>query len=355
MSPSKRASLRASALPQRASLRAPAMRIAPAGRRFAARGLAAALALLAGAGATQVQAQTKITHPIRLIVPYVPGGGTDILSRLLGPALGDEFGQSVVIDNRPGGGSTIGTQMVAKAAPDGYTLGMIDAAFVTNPSLMKQLPYDTLKDFTPMVLVATSPLVMVVPATSPVKSVAEFVAYAKARPGKISFGSAGVGTGVHLAAEQFRAATGLVMTHIPYKGTGQAVTELVGGQTDMMFTTQSSARPMSAAGRMRPLGITSPKRSAIMPDVPTFAEAGFPMVDAVTINGIVGPPGMPGDFVKRVNAAMNKALKNREILDKMAEQGFIPAGGSPEEFAGWIRSEIPKWGKIVKDADIKAE
>jgi len=329
------------------------MRAAPAGPGLLTCLLAAALGLLAGAGAAQ--AQTRITHPIRLIVPYVPGGGTDILSRLLGPALGDEFGQSVVIDNRPGGSSTIGTQMVAKAAPDGYTLGMIDAAFVTNPSLMKQLPYDTLKDFTPMVLVATSPLVMVVPATSPVKSVAEFVAYAKARPGKISFGSAGVGTGVHLAAEQFRAATGLSMTHIPYKGTGQAVTELVGGQTDMMFTTQSSARPMSAAGRMRPLGITSPKRSAIMPDVPTFIETGFPAVDAVTINGIVGPPGMPADFVKRVNAAMNRALKNREIQDKMAEQGFVAAGGSPEEFAAWIRSEIPKWSKIVKDADIKVE
>ena len=328
-------------------------------QRLAARPRVAALllALTAALAATpgMAQAQTKIVHPIRLIVPYVPGGGTDILSRLLGPALGEEFGQSVVIDNRPGGSSTIGTQFVAKAAPDGYTLGMIDAAFITNPSLMKQLPYDTLKDFTPMVLVATSPLVMVVPASSPAKNVAEFVTYAKSRPGKISFGSAGVGTGVHLAAEQFRAAAGLSMTHIPYKGSGQAVTELVGGQTDMMFTTQSSAKPMSTAGRMRPLGITSPKRSAIMPEVPTFAETGFPMVDAVTINGIVGPAGMPPDFVKRVNAAMNKALKNRETLEKMAEQGFVPAGGSPEDFAAWIRSEIPKWNKIIKDADIKVD
>ncbi|MDB5804969.1 MAG: hypothetical protein JWN73_2291 [Betaproteobacteria bacterium] len=313
--------------------------------------LAATAAMLPGAA----QAQTKIIHPLRLIVPYVPGGSTDILSRLLGPALGEEFGQSVVIDNRPGGGSTIGTQFVAKAAADGYTLGMMDAAFITNPSLMKTLPYDTLKDFTPIVLVATSPLVMVVPTASPAKSVAEFVTYAKSRNGKISFGSAGIGTGVHLAAEQFRAATGLNMTHIPYKGTGQAVTELVSGQTDMMFTTQSSAKPMSAAGRMRPLGITSPKRSAVMPDVPTFIEAGWPMVDAVTINGIVGPAGMPADYVKRVNAAMNRALKNKEILEKMADQGFVPAGGSPEDFAAWIRSEIPKWNKIVKDADIKVE
>lgn len=301
------------------------------------------------------QAQTKLTHPIRLIVPYVPGGGTDILSRLLGPALGDEFGVSVVIDNRPGGGSTIGTQLVAKAPADGYTLGMMDAAFITNPNLMKSLPYDTLKDFTPMVLVATSPLVLVVPTNSPAKTVAEFVAYAKSRNGQVSFGSAGVGTGVHLAAEQFRAAAGLQMTHIPYKGTGQAVTELVGGQTDMMFTTQSSAKPMSSAGRMRALAITAPKRSPIMPEVPTMTEAGFPAVDAVTINGIVGPAGMPAEFTQRVNAAMNRALKNREILEKMNEQGFVPAGGSPEDFAAWIRNEIPKWGRIIKAAGITAE
>jgi tripartite-type tricarboxylate transporter receptor subunit TctC len=300
-------------------------------------------------------AQTRITHSIRLIVPYVPGGGTDILSRLLGPAIGDEFGQQVVIDNKPGGGSTIGTGQVAKAAPDGYTLGMIDAAFVTNPSLMKQLPYDTLKDFAPIVLVATSPLVMVVPPAQPPKSVAEFVAYAKSKPGQLSFGSAGIGTGVHLAAEQFRAAAGLQMTHIPYKGTGQAVTELVGGQTNMLFVTQSSAKPMTVSGRMRSLAITSPKRSAVMPEVPTFAESGFPQVDAVTINGIVAPAGTPPDFIARVNSAVNKALKTKDIMDKMGEQGFNAEGGTPEEFAAWLPREIPKWARVVKEADIKVE
>jgi len=314
-----------------------------------------ALALIPAFAAPAAFAQTRITHAIRLVVPYVPGGGTDILSRLLGPAIGDEFGQQVVIDNKPGGGSTIGTGQVAKAAPDGYTLGMIDAAFVTNPSLMKQLPYDTLKDFAPIVLVATSPLVMVVPPAQPPKSVAEFVAYAKSKPGQLSFGSAGVGTGVHLAAEQFRAAAGLQMTHIPYKGTGQAVTELVGGQTNMLFVTQSSAKPMSTAGRMRALAITSPKRSPVMPEVPTFAESGFPQVDAVTINGIVAPAGTPPDFIARVNSAVNKALKTKDIMDKMGEQGFNAEGGTPEEFAAWLRREIPKWAKVVKEADIKVE
>ena len=300
--------------------------------------------------------QTQITRPIRLIVPYVPGGGTDILSRLLGPAIGEEFGQSVVIDNRPGGGSTIGTLAVAKAAPDGLTIGMIDAAFVTNPSLVAKLPYDTQKDFVPMVLVATSPLVMVVNPSLPVKTVKEFVAYAKARPGgQTTFGSAGQGTGVHLAAEQFRAQAGLDMTHIPYKGTGQAITELIGGQTTMLFVTQSGAKPQAAAGRLRPIAITSPKRTAVMPEVPTFIESGFPGVDAVTINGLVAPAGTPPDYVMRVNAAVNKALRTKELQDKMVEQGFSLAGGTPDEFTAWIRTEIPKWNKVVKDAGLKME
>ena len=300
--------------------------------------------------------QTQINRPIRLIVPYVPGGGTDILSRLLGPAIGEEFGQSVVIDNRPGGGSTIGTLAVAKAAPDGLTIGMIDAAFVTNPSLVAKLPYDTQKDFVPMVLVATSPLVMVVNPSLPVKTVKEFVAYAKARPGgQTTFGSAGQGTGVHLAAEQFRAQAGLDMTHIPYKGTGQAITELIGGQTTMLFVTQSGAKPQAAAGRLRPIAITSPKRTAVMPEVPTFIESGFPGVDAVTINGLVAPAGTPPDYVMRVNAAVNKALKTKELQDKMVEQGFSLAGGTPDEFTAWIRTEIPKWNKVVKDAGLKME
>jgi tripartite-type tricarboxylate transporter receptor subunit TctC len=316
--------------------------------------LPAALAALC-ISVAPARAQTRISHPIRLIVPYVPGGGTDILARLLGPAIGAQFGQQVVIDNRPGGGSTIGTLMVARAAPDGLTIGMIDAAFVTNPSLIAKLPYDTLKDFTPVVLVATSPLVMVVPTDMPVKTVQDFVAYARARPGQLSFGSAGTGTGVHLAAEQFRAAAGLAMLHVPYKGTGQAVTELIGGQTNMLFVTQSTAKPMSEAGRMRALAITSATRSAIMPQVPTFAEAGFAAVDAVTINGIVAPAGTPADYVRQVNAAVRRALASPALLEKMTAQGFDPAGDSPAQFAAWIRAEIAKWHTVIKDAGIKME
>lgn len=314
-----------------------------------------ALMVLSVFAAPLVHAQTQITRPIRLIVPYVPGGGTDLLARLVGPSIAEEFGQQVVIDNRAGGGSTIGTQAVAKALPDGLTIGMIDAAFITNPSLVAKLPYDTLKDFTPIVLVATSALVMVVNPALPVKTVKEFVAYVKANPGKTSFGSAGQGTGVHLAAEQFRAQAGLDMIHIPYKGTGQAITELVGGQTTTLFSTQTGAKPMTDAGRLRALAITSPRRSTVMPDVPTFAEAGFPGVDAVSINGLIAPAGTPADFVQRVNAAVNRALKTRALQDKLTEQGFTLAGGTPDEFAAWIRTEIPKWSKVVKDAGLKIE
>jgi tripartite-type tricarboxylate transporter receptor subunit TctC len=312
----------------------------------------AALAIFTGPPS---RSQTQINRPIRLIVPYVPGGGTDTLARLIGPYIGEEFGQQVVVENRPGGGSTIGTLAVAKAAPDGLTMGMIDAAFVTNPSLVAKLPYDTLRDFVPVVLLATSPLVMVINPALPVKTVKEFVAYVKAHPGQTSFGSAGQGTGVHLAAEQFRTQAGLDMIHIPYKGTGQAITELIGGQTTTLFTIQTAAKPMIDAGRLRALAITSSQRTTVMPDVATFVESGFAGVDAVTINGLVAPAGTPPDYVRRVNAAVNRAIRTRALQDKMVEQGFNLAGGTPEEFAAWLRTEIPKWNKVVKDAGLKTE
>jgi tripartite-type tricarboxylate transporter receptor subunit TctC len=314
-----------------------------------------AVAALAISAAPSCLSQTQINRPIRLIVPYVPGGGTDILARLIGPYIGEEFGQQVVIENRPGGGSTIGTLAVAKAAPDGQTIGMIDAAFVTNPSLVAKLPYDTLKDFVPVVLLATSPLVMVINPALPVKTVKEFVAYVKAHPGQTSFGSAGQGTGVHLAAEQFRTQAGLDMIHIPYKGTGQAITELIGGQTTTLFTIQTAAKPMIDAGRLRALAITSSQRTTVMPEVATFVESGFAGVDAVTINGLVAPAGTPPDYVRRVNAAVNRAIRTRGLQEKLVEQGFNLAGGTPEEFAAWLRSEIPKWNKVVKDAGLKME
>lgn len=290
-----------------------------------------------------------------MIVPYVPGGATDTISRAVGPYLGEEFGQQVIIDNRSGASSTIGTQLVARAAPDGETIGMIDAAFVTNPSLFEKLPYDTLKDFTPIVLLATAPLALCVHPAVRATSVKELVALAKANPGKLTFGSAGNGTAVHLAGEQLRATAGINIMHIPYKGAGQSIIELLGGQITMVFTTQSVAKPHSAVGKLRALAITSPKRTSVMPDVMTFAEAGYPAVDAVTINGIIGPAGLPPEYVRRVNASMMRALKNRELQDKLRDLGFEIAGGTPGEFAAWIRSEITKWAKVIKDAGVHVE
>lgn len=305
--------------------------------------------------APTVQAQTPITKSIRMIVPYGPGGATDALARLIAPYVGEEFGQQAVVENRAGAGSTIGTLAVAKAEPDGLTIGMIDAAFITNPSLVSKLPYDTLKDFTPIVFIATSPLVLLVNPSLPAKTVQEFIAYAKANAGKITFGSAGQGTGAHLAAEQFKVQAGIEMLNIPFKGAGEAITQLIGGQTTAMFSTQIGSKAMLDAGRVRALAITSKEPSGLFPDIATFIQGGLAQVDASTINGLIAPLGTPGDYVKRVNAAVNRALKTPELQAKLKQQGFVTVGGSPNDFATWIPSEITKWAKVIKDANIKAE
>ena len=311
-------------------------------------------AIALACAAAPLPAQTQITRAIRIVVPYVPGGGTDTLARLVGPYISEEFGQQVLIDNRPGGSSTIGTQMVAKAPPDGEIIGMMDAAFVINPSLLGALPYDTLKDFAPISLVAVSPLVLCVHPQLPVKSVKELVALAKSRPGKLHFGSAGNGTAVHLAGEQFRSVTGTDLVHIPYKGAGQAITDLIGGQIEMAFSTPSSVKQYVAAKRLRALAITTPKRTTVMPEVMTFTEAGYPGVDAKTINGLVAPAGTPKDYIARVHKAVVKGLRQPEFQSKLADLGFEQVGNTPEEFAKYIRTEIGKWGRVVKASGAKA-
>jgi tripartite-type tricarboxylate transporter receptor subunit TctC len=312
-----------------------------------------AMALLANP--TLVLAQTKLTKPVRVIVPYVQGGGSDTLARMLAPYLAEDFGQQVLVENRAGAGSTIGTQVVARAAPDGYTIGMIDAAFVTNPSLLAKMPYDTLKDFEPVVFIARTPLVLLAHPSLGVTDVKAFVDLAKSKPGQLAFGSAGNGTGVHLAAEQLKLAAGIDLIHVPYKGAGQALTELLGGQTAIMFTIPANARSHAASGRARALAITSAKRSPAMPELTTFAEAGFPNVDSHTINGFVLPLGTSPEFVQRLNDVVNRALKTPELEKKLYELGFEAVGGSSASFANWIRAEIPKWARIIKDAGVKAE
>lgn len=299
-------------------------------------------------------AQTKVTRPIRLIVPLAPGGGTDTIARLLAPYISEEFGQQVVIDNRGGGGTTIGTQMIARATPDGHTLGMVDSAFVINPGLLSKLPYDTLKDFAPISLVRAAPLFLLVNSATPVSSFIEFMTYAKARPGKVTFGAA-TGSGIHLAGEQLRAATGFDLTHVPYKGGGPVLAELSGGQITMAFFTGGVARPYVASGRLRPLATTSPKRSPIFPDVVTFTEAGYPSVNSVTINGLVAPAGTPRDYVMRLNALVTRVLRSRELEKRLPDLDSEAGGGMPEDFARFIRTEAAKWHKVIQSAGIKVD
>ena len=298
---------------------------------------------------------TQITRPIRLIVPYVPGGLTDTLSRIVGPYIAEEFGQQVVIDNRGGGNSTIGTQLVARATPDGHTIGMIDAAFLINPSLLSKVPYETPKDFTPIGLIAIAPLILVVHPSVAAKSVKELVALAKAQPGKLVFGSAGNGSAVHLAGEQLRSAAAINILHVPYKGTGQAMSDIIGGQLHMMFMVQGTARPHVAGGRLRALAHTAPKRSRAMPEVMTFTEAGFPSVEAATINGLIGPAGLPRDFVQRVNNTVARAMNTREQQDRLLDFGADVTTNTPEQFAVWIRSEMIKWARAVKDSGARVD
>ncbi len=307
-----------------------------------------------GAAMAPAAAQTTVNRPIRIIVPYVPGGGTDTLARQIAPYLADEFKQQVLVDNRPGASSTIGTQLVAKAPPDGEIIGMIDAAFLINPSLLEKLPYDAQKDFAPITLIATLPLVLLVHPTVPAKTVRELVALAKQQPGKLHYGSAGNGSAVHLAGEQFRAATGTVVEHIPYKGSGQAVTDLLGGQIEMAFTAQSSAKPHMPSGRVRALAVTTLKRTTVLPDVPTFTEAGYPGVDAKSINGLIAPAGTPRDYISRVHRTVAQALNKRELQERLTDLGYERVGNTPEEFTAYIRSEIAKWGRVVKASGAKA-
>ena len=295
------------------------------------------------------------TGQIRMIVPYVPGGGTDTLARLVAPAIGEEFGQPVVVENRAGAGSTIGTQLVARAAPDGRTVGMIDAAFVSNPGLYSKLPYDTLNDFVHVVFVATSPLVLAVHPDVKATSVNELIALAKANPGKLTFGSAGRGGGTHLAGEQLKMAAGIDITHVPYKGAGQQVTDLLGGQTTMGFFVPAIAKGHIESGRFRPLAVTGAKRLDLYPNVPSFTELGMPSVDASGMNGIVAPAGTPREIVARINGAVVRALQSAEIQKRLRDTGFQVVGGSPEDFTRTLRTAIPKMTAVIRAAGIKAD
>ena len=299
-------------------------------------------------------ATAPLSRPLRLIVPYVPGGGTDTVARLIAPALSEAVGQTVVVDNRPGGSSTIATQLVARAAPNGQTIGISDAAFVTNPSLFDKLPYDTLRDLAPIAIVSSGSMLLVVHPSLPAKNIKELIALAKAQPGKLTYGTAGNGTATHLAGEQLRWIAQIDIQHIPYKGAGQSITELLGGHLSMAFTSPSTARAHVASGRLRAIAITSAKRNVAVPEVTTFIEAGMPKIDTQTLTPLFAPAGISAAYVAGINAAVMRATGAGELRERFQALGYDPESNTPAEAAARIRMEIEKWRTVIKNSGARA-
>ncbi len=316
-------------------------------------------ATLAGAllvFAATVSAQAYPVRPIRFIVPFAPGGSTDTLARTLSIKLGEALGQQVVVDNRAGGNGNIGTDLVAHAVPDGYTilLGYI-ANLAIGPSLYAKLPFDPVKDFAPITQLAVAPNIVVVHPSVPVKNFQEFIAYARANPAKINFASAAIASPGHLSGELLNLAAGIHMQHVPYKGSGQAVIDLVGGQVQAMVSGMSSVMPHIKAGRLRPLAVTGAARSPALPELPTIAESGFPKFEATAWYGVLAPAGTPPAIVTRLHDEIVRALKLPDVKERLEYVGFEIVGSTPAAFGAYIKSEIKKWAPVVKASGAKPE
>jgi tripartite-type tricarboxylate transporter receptor subunit TctC len=312
----------------------------------------AATAFAAAAFATQAAYPEK---PITMIVPFPPGGPTDLVARVIGKTMSESMGQPIIIDNRGGANGNIGASMAAKAAPDGYTMIYNTSAVALSPSLYKNLAYDVTKDLSPVALAAVVPLALVVHPSVPANNVKEFIAYVKANPGKLSYGSAGAGNVTHLGAFQFLQANHLDAVHIPYKGSAPADMDLVGGQIQFMTDTVNSVAAFVKDKRMKMLAVTTPKRMSNFPEVPTLAESGMPGFDVGAWQGLMVPAGTPRPIIDRLNAELRKALANPEVRAKLAAQGAEPLGSTPEEYGAYIRKEIDRWGKVVQQSGVKAE
>ena len=318
--------------------------------------LRGALLCLSVLASSPVHAQAWPSKPIRIIVPFAPGGPADLLPRLIGPKLTEAWSQPVVVENKPGAGGSIGMEMVAKSAPDGYTLVIGPTGnLVVNQHLFASLPYDPMKDLAPITLIATFSNVLVVHPDVPATTVSELVAMAKAKPGSLSYGSPGTGSQPHLGGEYLKQLAGIEIVHVPYNGTAPALRDLLGGQIQFMFSQTSAALPQIQAGKLRALGVASLKRAAQLPEVPTIAESGLPGFEAVSWYALMAPAGTPKDVVAKLHGEIAKVLQMPDIREKLAAQGGEPVGNTPEQLATLMRSESARYAEIVKRGNIKAE
>jgi tripartite-type tricarboxylate transporter receptor subunit TctC len=326
--------------------------------RVGAATLALLAALAAGAAFGQQQPAASAPYPsrpVRIVVPSSPGGGTDILARLLAKKLGDSMGQPFVVENRAGAGQALGIDVVARATPDGYTVLMAASAIVLNQVLSKKTSYDTVRDFAPVSLVSTVSNVLVVHPALPVTTERELIAYAQSHPGALNYSSAGNGTSPHLSMELFRSMAGISMTHVPYKGSGPATADLVAGHVQLAMPNILTVMPHLKAGTLRALAVTGPRRAGALPDVPTVAQAGLPGYESVQWYGVLAPAGTPAAVVNKLQAEIVRAVQSPELQAAMANEGADPVGSSAEEFAALIRGEITKWTQVVKTAGIQQE
>jgi tripartite-type tricarboxylate transporter receptor subunit TctC len=310
--------------------------------------IAVGCALLLSQSAVAQQFPTK---PLRMVVPFAPGGPTDIVGRAVSQRLTESFGQTVVVDNRAGAGGVVGADLVAKSPPDGYTLLLCSTgAMAINPSLMPNMPYDAVRDFAPLSLVVTIPYLLLVSAGSPLQSVKDLIAAAKAKPGQINYGSAGIGSTSHLAGELFKSMAKIDIVHVPYKGSAPAATDLIGGQLQTMFDAVAVALPLVRGGKLRALGISTTKRSALVPDVPTIAESGVPGYEVATWHGICAPAGTPPAVVGTLNRGIVAAVSQPDTRERLVGIGAEVVGSTPEEFGRFMHSELAKWSRIVKQS-----
>jgi tripartite-type tricarboxylate transporter receptor subunit TctC len=306
--------------------------------------------------ATHAFAQAYPTKPVKMIIPYPPGGGNDTLGRLFAAKLSDRLGQPVVVENRPGAGTLIGTEAAAKSPPDGYTILLSSiATHALSPNLYSKVPYDPVKDFAPVTLLGIAPTVLVARSDLPAKDLAEFIAAAKAKPGGFTYASGGNGTPPHINGEVFKAVAGVDLLHIPFKGGGPALVDLMAGRVDVMLDTAASAMPHVRSGKLRALAISGPKRSAEYPDLPTFAEAGLPQYDTNAWYSVHAPAGTPPEVVRRLNAELVASLKEPDVQARFKQLSTDPVGNTPEEFAAFVKAELDKYARVIKGAGIKLD